>query len=355
MIVYLINMLLTIFWGMLFIKKDGRGRKHFVIIVTIQLILLSALRDISIGEDTWNYESNFYELINPAMSEYYGWGALFRKFFEFGTYTSRDIGFGLFTKLFATIIPNFRVYLFAIAIFFSVSLGIFLYKYSEDICLSYVMFESILLRFFLLTGIRQTIAVTLTVFWGYELIRKKKLFKYLLLCLVAFTFHSSALIMIPVYFIFNRKREIKWKYEATLIFSLVLILAKNLILPRINLGIFSIYAETTGIGSYTFIIIMIAIVFCTMLFQKNGLFHSDYEWTRDIVDGTLISEVFVVLSVLYSIFFRLGYYCIFFMLCLMPILIKSIEVNSRKLVRLSLYAILLLYTVRLNMDYAFFF
>ena len=62
--------------------------------------------------------------------------------------------------------------------------------------------------FFLLTGIRQTIAVSLVVFWGYDLILDKKPVKFLLLCLVAMTFHSTAIIMLPFYFVCNYKKTI---------------------------------------------------------------------------------------------------------------------------------------------------
>ena len=200
--IYLFNMLLTIFWGSILLNKRNPQKKIFIGIVSLQMILISALRDISIGADTWNYENHFRELIELDM---YSWKNLFLRFFQFGNYNSRDVGSELVTKLFATLIPNFRIYLFAVAIFVCWGLGRFLYKYSENLCLSYVIFQSFLFHFFLLTGIRQTIAVSLVVFWGYDLILDKKPVKFLLLCLVAMTFHSTAIIMLPFYFVCNYK------------------------------------------------------------------------------------------------------------------------------------------------------
>ena len=57
--IYLFNMLLTIFWGSILLNKRNPQKKIFIGIVSLQMILISALRDISIGADTWNHENHF--------------------------------------------------------------------------------------------------------------------------------------------------------------------------------------------------------------------------------------------------------------------------------------------------------
>ena len=62
-------MLLTIFWGSILLNKRNPQKKIFIGIVSLQMILISALRDISIGADTWNYENHFRELIEHVFLE----------------------------------------------------------------------------------------------------------------------------------------------------------------------------------------------------------------------------------------------------------------------------------------------
>ncbi len=148
--VYVLNAMLTIVWESIFLRGHNRkNRKAFIFIVSLQMILLSGLRHISIGADTWNYEGHFYEVINPAFNQYYSWKVLFLKSIQLfsQTYSSRDLGYELFTKLFATFIPNFRVFLFAVAIFVCTGLAQFLDKYSSDIAVSYDLFQAFILPF----------------------------------------------------------------------------------------------------------------------------------------------------------------------------------------------------------------
>ncbi len=51
-------------------------------------------------------------------------------------------------------------------------------------------------------NIRQGIAVAIC-FWGYRYICSKSLIKYLLVCFVASLFHATAVVAIPIYFVYN--------------------------------------------------------------------------------------------------------------------------------------------------------
>ena len=348
--IYLLNMLLTILWGSILLNKNNEYKKMFVCIVSLQLIILSGLRDISIGADTWNYENHFYEL---TQFDIYSWKNLFARFFQFGSYTARDTGYEIVTKLFATLIPNFRIYLFAIAIFFCWGLGRFLLRHSGNLCLSYVVFESFLLQFFLLTGIRQTIAVCLTVFWGYDLILNKKLVKYVLLCLIAMTFHTTAIIMLPFYFVCNSKKNFTGKYLIAIFASALFIIFGSRIFKYIPLGMFSVYANAQGITSHTFIFLMLSIVIVVAFLDKTQFLKLIDRNDINIVNGTVISEVLISTSAVLDVLFRLGYYYIFFMLCMIPKILQSFENKSSRIIKIMLYVILVLYVYRMHMEYKF--
>lgn len=73
-------------------------------------------------------------------------------------------------------------------------------KYSPYPELSYLIFFSIGLLFFYTSGIRQAIAVSLS-FYSFRFILEKKPYQFIAIMIVAMTFHLTALIFIPVYFL----------------------------------------------------------------------------------------------------------------------------------------------------------
>lgn len=357
MTIYVLNACLTIFWGILLLPGANKKRKKtFIFLVSVNMILLSGLRDQSIGADTWNYANHFKELINPELDYLYGWKPLIHNFIGFGnSYNSRDAGFELFTKLFATIIPNFRIFLFVVAIFVCVGMGKFFYRYSSDLCMSYLMFEAFLLDFMLLTGIRQTIAIGLVVFWGYDLIKQKKLIKFLILCLVAMQFHASAVIAVPFYFICNYKKRIRGKYGIVLALTAVIYFFKSAFFRILPLWIYADYAKTSGITAFTFVAFMIAVVIIIAFMEKTHLLKNNDINDINLIDGTLIAELCTTSSVILSIFFRMSFYYQFYMYCYIPKLFSCFERKQREWIKVAFYIAVVLYIYARQNDYAFFF
>ena len=77
MLIYLINIFLIVFLGVLLIPKGYN--KLYNIIISIQWILLSGLRHWSIGADTYNYYSSFIKV------QLTSWNILFDNFKRFKT------------------------------------------------------------------------------------------------------------------------------------------------------------------------------------------------------------------------------------------------------------------------------
>lgn len=355
MSIYVINAILTLVWGIILKPDNSRKyRKLYIVIVSINMILLSGLRDVTIGTDTWNYENHFYEVINPELDYLYGWKQLLLNLLSLGrSYTARDIGYEAFSKLFATFIPNFRLFLFVIAAFVCIGLGRFFNRYAKDIVVSYLMFDAFLLTFMLLTGIRQTIAICLVVFWGYDLIKQKKVIKYILLCLVALLFHTSAFIAIPFYFICNRKNAIKYKYLITLIITTMIVLFKSTLYRLIPFGIYGIYAQTEGIGAVTFVTFMIIVVVMLYFLEKNHLLSNTERDDINFTDGILIAELCTTTSIMVSILFRMGFYYMFYLFCYLPKIFNCMDKRSRAIIRPLVCLLLIVYIYMRKDAYAF--
>ena len=106
--------------------------------------------------------------------------------------------FGIFVKTYIS--QDFHVYLFIIAAISGCAVFLTLRKYSEYFTSSMVLFMLSGTFTWMINGIRQFLAVSLA-FAAVKLILEKKTVLYIILVCLLSTVHTSALILIPVYFI----------------------------------------------------------------------------------------------------------------------------------------------------------
>ena len=111
-----------------------------------------------------------------------------------------------------------------------------IYEYSEDFV--FAMFLFICCGTFLeaFNGVRQATAMSI-IFFGFRYVKDKKFFKYLITILIATLFHSTAILMISLYFIFNMKVKV---------FNVLLIAVISIILATSYEWIFSLVESITG-------------------------------------------------------------------------------------------------------------
>lgn len=95
-------------------------------------------------------------------------------------------------------------WLMSIAIFQAISLALFFYKYSVNYAYSIYLFFTTSVFLWMVNGMRQFIAITVVLFAVNWLIKRKTI-PFFLIVLVAYFFHSSAILWIPVYFIIHFK------------------------------------------------------------------------------------------------------------------------------------------------------
>lgn len=91
-------------------------------------------------------------------------------------------------------------------------------KYSKNYAFSYLMFY--FSGFFALLGlnqIRQFVSVML-IFYGYSFIKEKKLIPYVICVLLATAFHFTSIVMLPFYWILNKK----WRLSIFAVIAVVL-------------------------------------------------------------------------------------------------------------------------------------
>ena len=181
----------------------------FMAFVTFSVIIFFAgLR--SGVEDTWTYIDMFKEY--PLWPDAY-------KFIT--DPSAREPGFRIFTVLIKTYISqDYQPWLFIIASISGICIMYPLYKYSCNYGMSVFLFMVSCQFIWLLNGIRQFLVVAI-LFACTPLILNKKPIPYIIIVLILSTFHKSALIMIPAYFIVDSE---PWS-KRTMIFIVCIILA----------------------------------------------------------------------------------------------------------------------------------
>ena len=154
MVVYLCN--IACLTGMWFLLSNYRKDKNriFCFFASLNWILISGLRGLSVGDDTKAYKEQFTNI------KFQTWDSLFEAFKQkyFHNGDGKDIGYGLLEKAFQIISTNYQFWLFAIAALFFVAFGFFVYKYFRKSISKLYSFFNIVLFFFCNTGLRQTIA-----------------------------------------------------------------------------------------------------------------------------------------------------------------------------------------------------
>ena len=181
----------------------------FMAFVTFSVIIFFAgLR--SGVEDTWTYIDMFKEY--PLWPDAY-------KFIT--DPSAREPGFRIFSVLIKTYISHdYQPWLFIIASISGICIMYPLYKYSCNYGMSVFLFMVSCQFTWLLNGMRQFLVAAI-LFACTPLILNKKPIPYIIIVLILSTFHKSALIMIPAYFIVDSE---PWS-KRTMIFIACIILA----------------------------------------------------------------------------------------------------------------------------------
>ncbi|MCR6110902.1 EpsG family protein [Bacillus sp. A301a_S52] len=116
----------------------------------------------------------------------------------------KDQGFGVLQMLLKNVTDDGQVLIFIMS-FFTLTLIVgVLYKYSRVFELSLYVFIASGMFLVSMNGMRQYLAAAI-IFAGTKFLLEGNFFKYAALVLLASTFHQSAIILLPVYFVVRRE------------------------------------------------------------------------------------------------------------------------------------------------------
>lgn len=339
------------FWAyvFLYVYKADKHKKIYCSIVALQWILISGLRHISIGADTLAYKFGFNETKNMP------WSKIFTNIWDylFNELDIKDPGYDLVEKIFQIFSDDYQVYLIFIAVLFTSFMAVWIYKNSIDPCFSFLLYSALFYSFYAITGHRQTIATAVIVFLGYKYIKERKVIKFAILSLFAYLIHKSSIVFVPFYFIANISITPLYVIVALIIIICIVIMGKNFYGPiaeALGFGKNQIDYDVGGAETYAAVLTLMCIVILVFYyFYRNNTKNA----TR-IFNITLLTLMSSLLVFQNQGFMRIQQYYSLFLCVSFPEVINSFEKKSRTLVYVVASSLLILYLVRNNPKYLFF-
>lgn len=254
----------------LFIKD----KKKYVILVTLQMFIILALRAENLGYDLGNYAVYYgyyktlsffkiiksFNLLGKANLSWYG----------------QESGYVLFNWIIGKMGFSFHSYLVIHAFVCMVSIGVFIYRYSENPALSFSLFLTLGEFEFFFGILRQ--ALGLAVFlWAVPALKERNPKKYFILSILAYLCHSSFMIVVPLYFLANIKIK-SVHYIVIFIGSFCLIFLTPFLYNNFISKIFVMFGRTYYSLTYEWNnMFLLMLVFAVFFYFLKG----------DYLDGTL--------------------------------------------------------------------
>tara|TARA_R110001606_G_scaffold24223_3_gene80430 strand:- start:8403 stop:9530 length:1128 start_codon:yes stop_codon:yes gene_type:complete len=300
--------------------KSTRGIETFWLGLII--FIFAALRSKSVGIDLERYVNNFTEIASWSVSDIlynasgYSW--------------SRDPFFWVFMKTLTYLSLNPQIMIVAIAAIVAVSVSALIYRSKSDVLLCFLIFICLRYFSFTFTGLRQALAMSI-LFFAIKYLEKKKLVPFVVLTIVASSFHASAFIFMiayPVMLINKIKPIILFSMgilSITFVFTGVIKSVTSMFSIFNNrFDIDSISREGSS-GNIIFSIYMFILFFALIKYKKirNFIINQDLislsnkedkvQWNNNITmyyNFFIIGSVFSFISIYIPSFFRIGYFFI---------------------------------------------
>lgn len=277
------------------------------------LILFAGLRAYSVGTDTYAYLFAF------------------KSYLENLKYTlipedKTEEGYLMLQKLAASLSGDFTILLLLISSIVCTCIYISISKLSEKVWISVFVYLTMGFYTFFFNGARQGIAIAIYTLSFYFLLRKKFIY-YTAIVLVAYLFHRSVLLAIPLYFLFH----LKFSYKNLLLMVIVSFVAITNVGSFVEMGamVSSKYAGydqgSTGGQLLTLFFIALALFFIVVRNRINERVRPTYDvYLNMLLTGTFVYVV-VILSGINVETSRLGMYFMITMIFLWPMVFDSVS------------------------------
>lgn len=332
MTIYILNILSIFIWQFL-IKLSNIKNSNLVltIIMTVQLFILSAFRHYTVGYDTVNYV-NRYSIIGSTS---------FNNLPNIAERLDFEMGYIYLNKFLTFINKDYRMLLIATSFFILVSIGVFIYKYSNIAWLSYFVFISLGYWGSSLNVLRQFISISILLL-SIHFVKESKFIYFLICVFIATTIHTSAIFFIVVYPLSKLKLN---KYFYLLYFIALIFLARfaqPLILWVMNNFGYSDLSNRLDSGSGVGMLVLLIIILAgSLLFKRQtDAYIENFDLYIKIL---LVGIMLNVLALNFAMIGRAMLYFTIINILLIPNLISAMQNRYNRIIVTSAVVITFLW------------
>ena len=317
-------------------KENAVNTQTFL--VGLSILLLMGFRDKTFAGDTVMYVYKFQE----SIIEWVGWRGFF--------FEQREPLFYFFEFLLQKCTLNYTIFLILNALPVCIGFSLLIKRYSADLFISTLLFCGLGILYFCMAGLRQSMAMGFTMI-SYLYARERKLVPFLLWVLVAYLFHNSAIVFLPVYWIITVNSPILL-WIAILSCFLLGIFRPEAVMNFANMFTSKQYQmDEHGLKLTMFFIQLAFLVFCCIyqyLFvkEKNNKMN---KWINPILVLCFTGTCFQAMTPIKGEFFRVSlYFCTFLCLAVPDSIAKIHNPDKKRLCKLGIIVVLLAYIFRLG-------
>lgn len=315
------------------IEVIDKKTKRYCTILGILLFLIAALRSQSVGIDSGQYSWHFYQIremsFNNIISVY-----------------EDELGFYFLLKLLTFISKDPQIMFVVIGGIYAYTISRFIYKYSKNPMVSFIMLIPMMYFAFSLTGLRQTVAISILLV-SIDYIISKRFIKFFILLLISSLFHKSAILFFPAYFI-NFKKITFNKIILYIGIAPVVFFLRPFIIKAIQIFLYSGYYidVSQSAGGWTTLFIYILIVSVALIFKsKSEIEDNNLPLFFSMMYIGMLIQMFVPLQ---PNIFRVSMYYNISSIILIPEILKTQKDRLSKFLGYSIFFI------AMSIEYYFF-
>ena len=291
----------------------------------ILLFFMLALRSIDVGRDLDNYRHIFNSFSEDS------WAKIFSN--------TEEMSFAILNKLISVFTSNFQWVMIICAVITIIPIGYIYIHENENSMLTISLFITMSTFIMLFSGIRQSIAIALGMI-AYQMTKKKKLIPFLLISLLAFTFHRSAFMLIIMYPVYHAKIDKKKLLLVIPILGAVIVFNKQ-IFAFLASWISDWYTTTvSNTGAYTMLILFAAFLVFSFLIPDDSLLDKEIIGLRNFLILSLFIQMFAPLNYLAM---RMNYYYIIFIPLLIPKIVNRSSSRWKRVAVVSQYIMIIFF------------
>lgn len=330
------------------INSNDQSRRIYIVICAAAMFFVFGFvyHGLGAGDGKWYY-SNWKYLS----------GVPIRKLWNVINSIDIEKGYLIFVWITSHIFPNPQMLHICYGLLLASAFSVFMYENCEDLVLGYMMFFCLGMWSFLIQGLRQGIAMAICLF-AVSFCRQRRIVPFILLVLLAMTFHASAIVFIVVYVLPRFELNLKG-YAAAAAGIFILTGAINYLVSFLNIIINDSYktsAELGGGGAVTLLCYFAILALFLLLMPRDEKRDPD---NRLFFYLTLLGSVtFLMRYNVLAISERVSFYFLFGQFILLPKVLRRIEPTQAFIAKIIIYLLgfgLMAYKSRTSEIYPFIF